>query len=436
MSDLFDQARSQTRRRDARRTRSHRPDQASHDQHDPHPDPDHDPDADYDHDHDHDQLDPDVGWDGYHDDDGQETVPEGRAAQRAGRLRRKRRRARRRRALLVLVLCLALFGAAVFAAWTWIGPVVAGLNAPTDYEGPGTGSVDVVIRPGDSGSAIGRTLEAAGVVLTAGAFIDAAKDDPRAASLQPGTYTVQREMRAADALALLLEPTSRISVQVQIPEGRWVPEVYEAISKATGLGVDQLEAAAADPAVGLPAEAKGDPEGYLFPATYSFDPDVTPVQVLKQMVARHQVAMDEAGVPPAQRHDVVVRASIVQNEGSRSEDMGKIATVIQNRLDRNMSLGMDSTVNFALEKRGLDLTDADLAVDSPYNTRLYKGLPPGPVGNPGQAAIEATYQPEPGDWLYFVTVNPDTGETKFTADSAEFESFVVEYRQWQAEHGG
>ncbi len=428
MSDLFDPERSQTRRRDARRTRSertsdHRADRGGRVRRDELPGM-HDADVDS-----HD------AWDAY-DDDAHEPVPRGRHAQRAERLRKKRRKARRRRAFLVLVLCLGLFGAAVFAAWTWIGPVIAGFGAPTDYTGPGTGSVDVVINPGDSGSAIGRALEEAGVVLSAGAFVDAARDEPRAGSLQPGTYTLKREMKAADALALLLDPASKISVTVQIREGLWVADVFAVISEETGFSTEQLEAAAADPAIGLPAEAGGDLEGYLFPATYTFNPDVTPVQILTEMIKRHTVAMDEAGVPAAERREVLVRASIVQNEGSRPEDLGKIATVIQNRLDRDMTLGMDSTVNFALKKKGLELTQEDLAVDSPYNTRVHKGLPPGPIGTPGQAAIEAAYQPEPGDWLFFVTVNPDTGETKFTADDAEFETFVEEYNAWRAENGG
>lgn len=418
MSDLFDQARAQMRG-DARRAD---PDPPAHPDHpdDQHPD-------EYDAEHD--------DWDA-DDEHEADVAADGRHAHRAERLRKKRRRARRRRSFLVLVLCLVLFGGALFAAWTWIRPLVDGFNAPTDYAGPGSGSVEVVISPGDSGSAIGQTLEESGVVLTAGAFVEATQSDPRAATLQPGTYALQQEMAAVDALALLLDPASKISVTVQVREGLWVPEVYAAISEETGFSVEQLEAAAADPAVGLPAEAGGDPEGYLFPATYSFDPDVTPVQVLTAMVARHAQAMDEVGVPEASRRDVLVRASIVQNEGTSPEDLGRIATVIQNRLDAGMPLGMDSTVNFALQKRGLDLTSTDLAVESPYNTRVNDGLPPGPIGTPGQAAIEAVNNPEPGDWLFFVTVNPDTGETKFTADAAEFEQFVAEYRQWQAENGG
>lgn len=368
-------------------------------------------------------------------DDADEAVPEDRALQRAERLRKKRRKARRRRAVVVLLVCLGLFGVAAFSVWTWVRPLVDGWNAPSDYAGPGTATTQIVIRPGDSGAAIGRTLEEAGVVLTAGAFVDATAAEPRSATLQPGTYEVQQELPAADALTQLLDPASKVSVTVVVRENLWVPEIYEAISAETGFSIEQLEQAAADPAVGLPPESGGNPEGYYYPATYSFDPDVTPVQVLATMVARHVEAMETAGVPPAARRDVLVRASIVQAEGTLPEDMAKIATVIQNRLDRGITLGMDSTVNYAVQRRGLDLTRTDLSVDSPYNTRVNAGLPPGPIGTPGQDAIDAVQNPEPGDWIYFVTVNPDTGETLFTADPAEFEQFVAEYRRWQAENG-
>ncbi len=432
MSDLFDQARSPRRDDEPydHAVDEHALDEHGVDEHalDEHDHPVHEEPA---HEHEHE-------WDGYDDHEvlAPEPAHEGRRPQREERLRKRRRQVRRRRTFVVLLVCLALFGGAVFAAWTWLRPLVDGFGAPSDYAGPGTGSVEVVINPGDTGRAIGQSLEEAGVVLTAGAFVDAARVEPRSGSLQPGTYELKREMAAAEALALLLDPASKISVTVQVREGLWVPEIYSAISQETGFSVEQLEEAAKDPAVSLPPEAGGDPQGYYFPATYSFDPDVTPVQVLASMVARHVQAMDEAGVPAAERRDVLIRASIVQNEGTLPEDMAKIATVIQNRLDKNMPLGMDSTVNFALQKRGLSLSKSDLAVDSPYNTRVNTGLPPGPIGAPGQAAIQAVETPTPGDWLYFVTVNPDTGETKFTADAAEFEQFVAEYRRWQAENGG
>ncbi len=216
------------------------------------------------------------------------------------------------------------------------------------------------------------------------AFVAEFTVTPEAATLQPGTYRLRKEMKASDALALLLDPASRQSLRVGIREGLWVSEVLPEISADTGFTVEELQAALADPAVGLPPEAEGDAEGFLFPATYDFEPDVTPVEILAAMVARYTQAMDDLGVPADQRRDVLIRASIVQGEASREEDLAKVARVIQNRIDAGDTLGMDSTVGYVVQKRALDLTQSDLETDSPYNTRLNPGLPPGPDQQPGR----------------------------------------------------
>jgi len=350
-----------------------------------------------------------------------------------------RRGHRRGRTAVALVVCLALLGGAVYAGWAFVSPIIdrvsAGSAPAQDYPGPGTGEVDVVVAPGDTGGAIGDTLLEAGVVASRAAFVVEFTATPEAASLQPGTYRLRQEMKASEALSLLLDPGSRQSLPVAVPEGLWVSETLVAISEQTGFPVEELQAALADPAVGLPPESGGAAEGYLFPATYDFDPDVTPVQIFASMVARHTQAMDELGVPAEQRRDVLVRASIVQGEASRTEDLAKVARVIENRLGRGETLGMDSTVGYIVQKRALDLTASDLETDSPYNTRIYTGLPPGPINNPGEAAIAAALAPAEGDWLYFVTVNGDTGETVFTADYDEFIAAKQQFQKWLAENG-
>ncbi|GAB2694246.1 endolytic transglycosylase MltG [Thalassiella azotivora] len=351
------------------------------------------------------------------------------------RQRRRRRRTRRRRTVTVLAVCAVLFAAAAWVVVGFVRPLVEEWTAPKDYPGPGTGEAQVQVQAGDSGRAIGRTLAEAGVVLTADAFVDAARDEPRAGSIQPGTYLLRQEMAAADALQLLLDPASKVSVRVQVPEGLDVDETFEQITAATGFSADQLRQAAADPAVGLPAEAGGDPEGYLFPATYEFDPDVTPVEVLAAMVARHGEAMRTVGVPADRQREVLVKASIIEAEGRTPEDMARISTVIDNRLARGMKLQMDSTVNFATGKGGITTTAEDRATDSPYNTYLYAGMPPGPINSPGEAALTAALNPEPGPWLFFVTVDPGTGETRFAETEAGHAENVELFRQWLRENG-
>lgn len=340
--------------------------------------------------------------------------------------RRPERRSRRRRALVVLLVCLVLVAAAAFFGAGELRNLWRSFQAE-DYPGPGSGQVEVVVQAGDSGRRIGDRLEEAGVVASSDAFVNALSSRP-GDELQPGTYQLKREMNAGDALSLMRSPEGRISVHLRVREGLWKSEVYSLIEQETGFTPAQLDAAAEAPQVGLPAEAGGDPEGYLFPATYTFDPDVTPEHLLASMVAKYDEEMSAAQVPPARQREVLIKASMVQGEAHRPEDFPKVARVIENRLAQGMPLGMDSTVSFLRQQRGFDITGSDLDIDSPYNTRKHPGLPPGPINSPGAAAIEAAAHPADGDWLYFVTVNADTGETVFTAD---YQEFLAAKRQWE-----
>lgn len=357
-------------------------------------------------------------------------------ARRSARALRERQRRRRRRATVALVTALALFGGAAFVVWGVVRPVVTGFFEPNDYEGSGTGTVQVQIEAGDSGQAIGQELQKADVVKTAEAFVDAARDEPRAASIQPGTYELRRQMSAAAALQLLLDPASRVSIRIALPEGMTKAETFERLAQATGLPVEEFERAATEGDVGLPAEANGDPEGYLFPATYEFDPDVAAVEIIGQLVARHQQAMDSVGVPPERRREVLVKASLVEDEAQLADDFGRVARVVENRLAAGMPLQLDSTVNYVTGKSGITTTEQDRATDSPYNTYKYPGLPPGPINSPGEKALAAALNPPEGNWLYFVAVNPETGETRFAATPEEHAQNVELFRQWLRENSG
>lgn len=346
--------------------------------------------------------------------------------------RPRRRRRRRRSGLVVLLLCLALVLAAGWFGAGQIRSLVRSMGV-ADFPGPGSGQVEVVIQPGDTGSRIGTRLEEAGVVASQRAFVNALTSKP-GDDVQPGTYQLRREMKATDALSLLRSQNARVSLQIRVREGLWKAETYAIIGKETGFTPAQLDAAAASPTVGLPPEAGGDPEGYLYPATYTFDPDVTPEQVLKAMVGKYQAEITAAGVPADKQRETLIKASLVQAEASNPDDFPKVARVIENRLALGQPLGLDTTVNFAVQKRGFDLTQADLAKDTPYNTRKHAGLPPGPINSPGAQAIEAAAHPAEGDWLYFVTVNADTGETVFTSDYNEFLAAKRQWESWYAQN--
>ena len=333
-----------------------------------------------------------------------------------------------------LVVALVIGGAAVLVA---VGiDRVRGVfgQPPQDYAGPGRGSVVFEVEKGAVASAIGRDLKADGVVRSVEAFTDAAAEDPDSRGIQPGFYELQERMPAADALEVLVDPANLVQSTVTVPEGLRVEDTVALLAKGTELPVRGFERALDDPgAIGLPAYAKGNPEGYLFPATYAFRPDATPVAVLATMVERWRQAAEQADLEANARRlgytpgELMTVASLVEAEANRDQDRGKVARVVYNRLETDETGGLlqiDATVNYALGRDlGLQLTEEQLQVDSPYNTRRYPGLPPGPIESPGDKAIEAAANPPRGPWLYYATVDLDTGETKFTDDYDEFLQF-------------
>lgn len=336
--------------------------------------------------------------------------------------RRQVRRRRKRASLILLILVVVL---AVLAVLGGIA-VHNRLAGPGDYAGPGSGSVVVAVEPGDSASAIGQTLETAGVVKSAKAFVNAAKADARSLTIQPGGYRLKLQMSAKEALDAMLMPSSRVA-QVTIPEGTRVPKTLALIAQGTAISLMSLQAAVKDgAAIGLPVYAKGSAEGYLFPARYDFLPGMTATTALSQMVTRFSTTADSvdlvsgAAALKLTPNEVMTVASIVQVEVAPG-DYAKAARVIYNRLAAGMKLQLDSTVLYALGKSGtLSVSTADTRVDSPYNTYLHTGLPPGPINSPGEAAIKAALSPASGDWLYFITTDPATQTTVFTNSYSEF----------------
>ena len=352
-----------------------------------------------------------------------------------GQGNRQRRRVRRRRTAVVVLAALLLLGGGTWAAWGTLGPLVASVTESDDFEGAGTGQVDVRVASGDTGRAIGRTLAAAGVVKSPNAFVKAATAQPDTAGIQPGTYRLKEQMSGAAAVALLLDPASRVTTKLTVPEGLRATQVLDRIAEQTPITRADLDAALKDPAaLGLPAAANGNVEGYLFPATWDVNPDETAAQLLSGMVARTNQALADLGVAPEAVHDVVVKASIAQKEARTPEDMAKVVTVLDNRLGADRPLQLDSTVSYAVNGSTVTTTQAERATDSPYNTYLHPGLPAGPISNPGEDALRAAIEPAPGPWLYFVTVNLETGETRFATTDAEHAANVELFRQYLREH--
>ena len=185
----------------------------------------------------------------------------------------------------------------------------------------------------------------------------------------------------------------------------------------------------------LPAEAKGKFEGWFEPGQYDVKSKKSASDILKMMVDKRIAKLDELGVPTGDERERILNiASIAEAEVNIKDYYGKVTRVILNRLDKNMTLGMDSTVAYGNNVKSADITQAMLDDESnPYNTRIRKGLPPTPISNPGDDAIKAALHPEDGNWLYFVTVNLQTGETKFTDNEDTFNEYVQEYKNNNAD---
>jgi UPF0755 protein len=332
----------------------------------------------------------------------------------------------------LIVAVIAFLVIVVVAAFLLVGPIKNLFGVGGDYSGDGSGSVVVVVHSGDSASTIGQTLARAGVVRSSAAFTDAAALNPRSRDIAPGTYRLHHHMQASLAVALMLKPTSLVDYRVTIPEGFTAADIVARIAASTPITAASLQAALAKPtALGLPSYTNGHVEGFLFPATYDIQPGETATQALSAMVTRFGQAAQQVGlVAGAKRlqlseYDVVTLASIVQAEGELVPDFPKIAEVFINRIHAGMRLDSDATLYYILGHQHGELTAADLALNSPYNTRLNPGLPPTPIDSPGQAALEAVLHHAVGPYLYFVTIDK-AGHTAFATTLAKFNRLAAE----------
>ena len=352
-------------------------------------------------------------------------------------------RRRGRRALtvtIVLVVLVGLLGGGAALLWATFGDRIQeslGL-VEDDYSGEGEGEVLVVIEPGQLGDDIARTLADEGVVMTSQAFYELLLAQDPEPVFHPGVYRLAQRMSSQAALDALLDPANRVENTATIPEGSTGEQTIALLAEATGIPLADFEAAVADPsAYGLPADAPS-MEGWLFPSTYTFDPRLSAADIVGQLVAQTVAVLDARGVPVEDRERILTIASIVQSEARRSDDFYRISRVIANRLDAGMNLEMDSTSQYGVGagKESVWSTDEALGDDNPWNTYVHPGLPVGPISNPGELAIDAALNPAEGPWIFFATVNLDTGETVFSETIGEHEAAVAQLTEWCAANPG
>ena len=328
--------------------------------------------------------------------------------------------------LVILLTVIAVIGLAV-------PQIISRLSGAPDFPGPGSGSVQVKIEPGETLAQIGNNLKALGVVASVDGFIAAANDNPDSSSISPGAYKLLLEMKSSDAIVALLDPANRVVTKVVIPEGKRATWTINTLATETGLPLADFESAIANANnLGLPEYADGNVEGFLFPATYEFGPGTTAEQMISEMIARFNAeakSIDlEARAAQMGRsaYEIVIVASLLEVEG-HPRDFTKVARVVYNRLAEPMPLQFDSSVNYGLGKTDVILTTELLNEDTPYNVYLRPGLPPTPIDSPGAEALEAALNPAAGDWLYFITIDLNTQETKFTRSYEEFLVYKDEF---------
>lgn len=319
-------------------------------------------------------------------------------------------------------------------------------SAP-DYAGSGSGSVEVEIPKGSYGYDIGNILKKAGVVKSVDAFVSAQNENPKGKSIQAGVYLLHEEMSASEAVKMMVDPKSQNLLV--IPEGTPNRTVYASIDKRLGVksGTTSGIAKKQSGSLGLPSWAKNHPdlidplEGFLYPAAYPVTKGMKPETVLKKMVSRANEEYDKVDLDANAKRlglenpwQLVTVASLVQAEGKYKHDFDKVSRVVYNRLKPNNTetnglLDFDSTVNYAKNSSTLDIgpVSEQRNFKHPYNTYYIHGLPPGPINNPGEAALHSAIKPTPGPWYYFVSVTED--KTLFAVTNAEHERNRRKYEE-------
>jgi UPF0755 protein len=347
---------------------------------------------------------------------------------------------RRRRWIGWLVGVVVVLGLAAGAAgfvWanyeTQVRKVLGWELPPPDYVGEGTGEATIVIASGDTGVEVTNSLLDAGVIKDFDTFYSLLLVQKPQVQFFPGYYVLAEKMSSQAALAAIQDPKNRVEHTALIPEGKSIDQVFDILSTATDIPVSDFEEAAKDPTSYGVSKKAPSLEGYLFPATYKFDPGVDARSVLTTLVDRTFEALDAAGVAPDDRHRVLTLAALIQREAGRdTKDFYKVSRVFTNRLEQGWHLESDATVSYGTGRTHTVWTTSAERADASnkYNTYANPGLPIGPIGAAGDLAIDAALHPADGPWFYFVPVNLDTGETVFSVTLAQHNAAVQRLQEW------
>jgi len=311
------------------------------------------------------------------------------------------------------------------------------------FKGDGEGTVPVQIPTGASVTEIGEILEENDVIASEMFFRARVTIGGSRGDLKPGAYQLARDMSYGAAIDALSEGPPKDIITITIPEGRSRAEIAPLV-EAAGISGSYRRASAGSEAIDLrryDAANADSLEGFLFPATYELKRGADATDLVTKQVEAFEDQFAGVDLRFAERknltpYDVLIIASMVEREAGVDKDRPLIASVIYNRLRLGEPLGIDATLRFALNNWTEPLTVSELASDSPYNTRKFANLPPGPIGNPGLASIKAAANPADTDFVFFVVKPCGEGEHAFAATDAEHQQNVARYDAEREAQGG
>jgi UPF0755 protein len=326
--------------------------------------------------------------------------------------------------------------AALFALW-----FLFALFQP--FKGDGSGQVAVTIPKGASVSEVGDLLGEKGVIDSSTLFQVRVTLAGKRSELYPGRYALAEGMSYGAAIDALSQPPVKRTVTVTVPEGYSRAQAALLVEEI-GLKGDYTEETIRSRYLNQAKYGAGGArnlEGFLFPDTFEMKPNA-PVADLVQLQLEdfkrriEGVDMSYARSKNLTIYDVLIIASLIEDEAGIPSQRKQVAAVVYNRLHEGIPLGIDATIRFATGNYTEPLTESELAVDSPYNTRLNAGLPPGPINSPGLDAIEAAAHPAKSDYLFYVNEPGTCGKLAFSETNAEFEADVARYNAAREAAGG
>jgi uncharacterized YceG family protein len=310
------------------------------------------------------------------------------------------------------------------------------------FHGEGSGTVTVVIPDGADAGDIGKLLEAKGVVNSSTFFQLNATLTGRRDKLHAGRFTLEKGMANGDAIDALTAgpkaPKEAASFKPTLPEGPSRRELAPKVEKS-GVEGDYLKASATDAVLkrirgfGAPKGTKT-AEGFLFPATYTMTEGATAKELVSQQLDAFDenfkhVDMSYAKKKNLSRYDVLIIASMIEREVQVPKERAYVSAVIYNRLKQGMTLSIDATIRYFTNNWTRPIRQSELDKDEPYNTRINRGLPPTPIGNPGLASLKAAAHPAKKSYLFYVRKPGKSGEHAFSSTDAQFEKDVQKYKE-------